>query len=276
MQFWRVRGSTFARDPEAALESLWPALDRRGVFPEGDARNFAPLEAEVPVPPVQDHAPLTGTVSDTAVDMADQMAQEPIEDTASEAIEPRFTGTGPILAPYALWAAHTLPDPRAVDTFGPVIDGLREIVAAEGPMTCRQAYQTYCRAAGIHFNQTVKSALNKAMTRALRAGVFEQADEWGTAGQVDKVVRLSGSPVVVRRERGPRDLLDIPPSEVGALMRELMADDPGLRAEDTDPLFRQVLSVYGAQRLTAKARQVMERAYTLVDDVEPAVVITAP
>ena len=39
MQFWRVRGSTFARDPEAALESLWPALDRRGVFPEGDWHN---------------------------------------------------------------------------------------------------------------------------------------------------------------------------------------------------------------------------------------------
>lgn len=276
MQFWRVRGSTFARDPEAALESLWPALDRRGVFPEGDARNFAPLETDAPVPPVQDHAPLTGEVSDTAVDMADQMAQEPIEDTASEVIAPRSTDTGPTLAPYAHWAAHTLPDPRAVDTFGPVIDGLLEIVAAEGPMTCRQAYQTYCRAAGISFGQTVKSALNKAMTRALRSAVFEQADEWGTAGQIDKVVRLSGSSLVVRRERGPRDLPDIPPSEVRALMQELLADDPELRAQNPEPLFRQVLSVYGAQRLTAKARQVMERAYSLDDEVEPAGVITAP
>jgi hypothetical protein len=59
-------------------------------------------------------------------------------------------------------------------------------------------------------------------------------------------------------------------------MRELMADDPGLRTEDTDPLFRQVLSVYGAQRLTAKARQAMERAYALDDEAEPAGVVTAP
>ncbi|MDV6373394.1 AAA domain-containing protein [Deinococcus arenicola] len=271
MEFWRVRGSTFARDPDAALESLWPALDRRGVFPEGDPRNFTPLLTDAPVPSAQSNEPLTGEVSETAASIARRMEQAPIEDTASEVIAPRSTGTGAALAPYAHWAAHTLPDPRAVGSFDPVIDGLREIVAAEGPMTCRQAYQTYCRAAGINFGQTVKSALNKAMTRALRAGVFEQADEWGTAGQVDKVVRLSGSPVVVRRERGPRDLLNIPPSEVGALMRELMADDPGLRAEGTDPLFRQVLSVYGAQRLTAKTRQAMERAYALDDEVEPAV-----
>ncbi|QFP77455.1 AAA domain-containing protein [Deinococcus sp. AJ005] len=269
MQFWRVRGSTFARDPDAALESLWPALDRRGVFPEGDPRNFAPLETNAPVPAAQDSDPLTSEVSETAADIAEQMGQSPIEDTAGEVIAPHRSETGLGLAAYTHWAAHTLPDPRALGSFDPVIDGLREIVAAEGPMTCRQAYQTYCRAAGINFGQTVKSALNKAMTRALRAGVFEQADEWGTSGQIDKVVRLSGAPMVVRRERGPRELPDIPPSEVRALMRELMGDDPGLSTEDLDPLFRQVLSVYGAQRLTAKARQAMERAYALADEAGP-------
>ena len=40
MQFWRVRGSTYARDPEAALEDLWRTLDKRGVYPEGDPRNL--------------------------------------------------------------------------------------------------------------------------------------------------------------------------------------------------------------------------------------------
>ena len=60
-------------------------------------------------------------------------------------------------------------------------------------------------------------------------------------------------------------------------MRELMAADPGLRAQTPEPLFRQVLSVYGAQQLTAKARQAMERAYSLDDDVESAeVAIAAP
>ena len=268
MQFWRVRGSTFARDPDAALESLWPALDQRGVFPEGDLRNFAPLETDSPVPTVQDNDPLNNDVFDTVADIAEQMGQAPIEDTASEIIAPLRHRGG--LAPYAHWAAHTLPDPRAISSFKPVIEGLREIVAAEGPMTCRRAYQTYCRAAGINFGQTVKSALNKAMYRALRAGVFEQADEWRTSGQIDKVVRLSGAPTVVQRERGPRDFLDIPPSEVRALMRQLMADDPDLCAENPELLFRQVLREYGAQRLTAKARQAMERAYTLDDETESA------
>jgi very-short-patch-repair endonuclease len=33
--FWRVRGSTFYRDPNAALEGLWGTLDRLGIYPAG-------------------------------------------------------------------------------------------------------------------------------------------------------------------------------------------------------------------------------------------------
>jgi len=32
--FWRVRGSQFYRDPDAALQSLWEQLTRRGILPE--------------------------------------------------------------------------------------------------------------------------------------------------------------------------------------------------------------------------------------------------
>lgn len=34
--FWRVRGSTFYRDPATALKGLWSALDRRGIRPDGE------------------------------------------------------------------------------------------------------------------------------------------------------------------------------------------------------------------------------------------------
>jgi very-short-patch-repair endonuclease len=33
--FWRVRGSTYYRDPDAALAGLWETLDRSSIFPEG-------------------------------------------------------------------------------------------------------------------------------------------------------------------------------------------------------------------------------------------------
>ncbi|WP_157432845.1 AAA domain-containing protein [Actinomadura rifamycini] len=35
-RFWRVRGSVFYRDPEAAMSELWPLLDRLGITPGGD------------------------------------------------------------------------------------------------------------------------------------------------------------------------------------------------------------------------------------------------
>ncbi|GAA2280881.1 very short patch repair endonuclease [Actinomadura luteofluorescens] len=41
-RFWRVRGSAFYRDPEAAASSLWPLLDSLGITPGGDAEPEAP------------------------------------------------------------------------------------------------------------------------------------------------------------------------------------------------------------------------------------------
>jgi len=45
--FWRVRGSTFYRNPEAALEKLWSALDQLRIYPtsrEGGPRNSTNAE----------------------------------------------------------------------------------------------------------------------------------------------------------------------------------------------------------------------------------------
>lgn len=260
MEFWRVRGSTFTRDPEAALEDLWRTLDRRGVFPEGDPRNAAPTQAEL-----QDTqellSPATPDIPQEAATLAEDAAQDTLEQTASEPVAPVTHTTSSLLLPYTPWVEHPLPDPRTLSTMEPVIEGLREIVAAEGPMTCRQAYQTYCQAAGVRFGTTTKSLLNKAMTRALRQGVLLQADEWGTSGLVDKIVRTPEMPTVRLREPGPRKLTDVPPSEVHALMQRLIAAEPDLGEGNPEPLFRIVLSSYGAQRLTETARTALQRAY---------------
>lgn len=60
------------------------------------------------------------------------------------------------------------------------------------------------------------------------------------------------TPRVVVRPAGPRDFSEIPPSEIAAVMRELLSRTPTV--EDSD-LFRQVLTFYGTRRLTANIEE---------------------
>ncbi len=261
MEFWRVRGSTYARDPEGALEDLWRTLERRGVVPEGDPRNFQPTE------PLQTQAsteaPEEGAVDAAAAMQAEEAGQEEILETTSEVVVPVEHAVTTLLEPYGRWVARPLADPRTLSSLEPVVEGLRDIVAAEGPMTARQAYQVYCQAAGVRFGQATKSLLNKAMTRALKTQVLLASDEWGTPGLLDKVVRTPASPGVRLREIGPRKLTDVPPSEVQALMAKLLASEPELGEGSPEALYRIVLATYGAQRLTENARSVLDRAAAL-------------
>ncbi|WP_104991412.1 AAA domain-containing protein [Deinococcus sp. NW-56] len=259
MQFWRVRGSTYTRDPEAALEDLWRTLDERGVYPEGDPRNFAP-QAEPEG--VAGHATIPG--ADMEGLPAKQTADMNGSDNKVTLEEPLSLVSLPdvMLAPYTQAVLDILPDPRDLPTLEPVVEGLRQIIEAEGPMLCRVAYRSYARAAGLAYGKTLQSQLNKAAALGVRLGVFEQNDENGLPGQVEKVVRVRGAAPVRLRERGPRELTDIPPLELAALMRELQQTEPELAEErHREDLFRRVLVTHGGERLTLKRREVLELSH---------------
>ncbi|EYB67853.1 hypothetical protein DEIPH_ctg032orf0104 [Deinococcus phoenicis] len=267
MQFWRVRGSTYARDPEVALEDLWRTLDARGVFPEGDPRNYEALPDDTGLVPSGEELQVSEEASSLTEEASHTDALTSGMTEEVDSVDALFGDAPhrPALAAYTHWSAHTLPDPRDVDSLDPLVEGLREIIAAEGPMLCRQAYQTYTRAAGVNYGKAVQSQLNKAVTKGLRAGIFEQTDEWGTPGQVEKVVRLAGTPAVRLRERGPRDLTDVPPLELAALMHDMLRLEPMLDMDgNPEPLLRRVLVAHGGKQLTLKRRHVLERAYHLL------------
>ena len=251
MVFWRVRGSTYARDPEAALAGLWTALDERGVYPEGDPRNTLPVPA--------------AHISTPATTVATPLTTPSLDESVTEPVALMVSPDELNLPEYRSWAERPLPDPRRVGSMVPVIAGLREIVAAEGPLTARQAYQSYARASGLSYSKSLQSLLNRSVAQALREGVFVQADEWNTAGQVDKVLRLPDTPPVRLRQRGPRDLAEIPPREIAELMFQLLLLEPELdTSDDPQALLRRVLGIYGAQRLTLKARTALEYAHGLM------------
>ena len=146
----------------------------------------------------------------------------------------------------------------------------QEIITAEGPMPCHRVYRLYARAAGLsRVGKDIQSALNKAVAYGLRQQEFQQVDEWNRAGQIDKVVRIRGTPPVRLRERGLRDFDEVPPMELAVLIQSLL--DRGDHTLDEplapEPIFRTVLAAYGSQRLTLKVRQSLERANVLREAV---------
>ena len=142
---------------------------------------------------------------------------------------------------------RNLPDPRLAHQ-DEVLRGLKEIIAAEGPMPCHRVYKLYARAAGLsRVGKDIQSALNKAVAYGLRQREFQQVDEWNRAGQIDKVMRIKDTPPVRLRERGPRDFDEVPPMELALLIQNLLDQGDHTLDEPSapEPLFRTVLAAYG-------------------------------
>ena len=276
--FERIRGSAFYRDPEDALLPLWQRLDDLAI-PTGEwwateaiqptIREVSGLSdssssAEIP------HAPVTvATEKPDAQSPARPAEPSPWAGPIAEASRPGrlHNGLGSVaeqqsstpravpdiaLAPYQVWIPQALPHPESASV-AEIAAGLVDIVSAEGPMHAHRAYRLYTQAAGGHRVGTeIRRAFHAATRQALRTGVLQRQDD-DVLELDEKTLYLSGEPSVVVRELGPRQLSDIPRSEVAALIRQLE-----LTGAPIDSIKRAVLDAYGLVRLTAKASQYLD------------------
>lgn len=96
----------------------------------------------------------------------------------------------------------------------------------------------------------------------LRAGEIDQEDELGDGSPEGQVVRLAGAGKVRVRPAGSRDLLEIPPSELLAVLGRLFPANPGAR-EDDEALLRGVLEHYVFSRLTKPRRDYLAKVLRL-------------
>ena len=163
---------------------------------------------------------------------------------------------------YTEWDESGLPHPSATHAFGSV-PGLRRIIETEGPVTTDRAYKVYVRGAGsTRVTKLARARLDMAVARLLDQRQA-QVDEFAGArdGETQRVLRSPGSPPVVVREIGSRDLYEVPLNEVVALMERRLERVPGASHEE---LMRHVLNTYGWRRLTDKARTYLTAALHLM------------
>jgi hypothetical protein len=162
---------------------------------------------------------------------------------------------------YDEWEPTATGDPR--HTPRPrIMEAMRDIIAAEGPMRATRAYALYNRASG---GKKLTTAARVPLASAVhwlaqeRKIVLTKEDEipW----QEDDIVRAPDTPAVRVRELGPRTLEEVPLDEIAELMRRIRSAR-GIAGEND--LKRAVLSTYGLIRMTAKADEYLGRAHGLM------------
>ena len=166
------------------------------------------------------------------------------------------------LLPYEAWEESGLPHPSSTHPFG-AVPGLRKIIETEGPITAERAYKVYIRGTGsTRVTKLVRHKLNVTINRLLEQQQV-QIDELGDPANNDiqRILRVPGTPAVLVREIGNRDLYEVPLNEVVALFRRRLERHPSASHE---ALMRYVLDTYGWRRLTDKARTHLTTAIQLM------------
>jgi len=293
--FERIRASAFYRHPDQALDSLWARLVELEV-PTGDwsgslepraSRRIARTMAER-------LASTTDLATQTTPDEESPSPHEPADieerrghtstarDSLSEpdSIQPVMTGSSRPPTNDTLTTSDPLADapPIALQPYrqwptrqvGAILSGnlenvgaeMLEIVEWEGPIQAQRIYQLHARAAGgQRVGREMRQAYNRLLNHLVKSGRLALLDDLiqGPTERIpftERTVFIPGSPKVVARELGPRQLAEVPISEIAALIADIRVARPQL----PDPR-RAILNAYGLVRLTPKVMAYLDRCF---------------
>jgi hypothetical protein len=138
-----------------------------------------------------------------------------------------------------------------------IIKVLIEIIAIEGPTLTTRAFNLYAKNSGIpKLTPTVSKRIMTALKKAIQEKQIFLELDMGS----DKSVGLLWLPSmqkVIPREYGARGLGDIPASELGEVMFELMGETRHLKPK----LFQRIAEVYGLSQLSKSATSRLNLIY---------------
>ncbi|MGQ0792811.1 MAG: AAA domain-containing protein [Deltaproteobacteria bacterium] len=286
--FWRCFASAFIRRRKDILDDLMKTLAERGIEPIG--AEGAPRSVHT------EHRVVSSLIEPAVVESAHAWLSEvpPARTTSAKGDAPSaearlnpsnddgipFGRTGLIVSsvtsrdanlPFSDYVEYVGPpgnDPRSVNEHG-VSEGIVRIVEVEGPVVAKRAYDIYLRGCGIkRMGHDLKSTMNKVLSHAIWQGRVVCEDEAGKSGILFSIVRMTGSPPIRLRTRGPRSFEEIPPSELQVVARYLL-ERHGVQS-GSDEHLRAVLECFDLSRLTTQVGttllEVIERSFPYVDE----------
>lgn len=244
--FVRVRESEFYADRRGAMSMIVDACEALGVYP---LDRIEEMHGQSSVKELGEQ--LVGVPDDT-----ESVIEPPPAET--EATEGGASSAG--YGPFSGYSeASGFPDPREASPAN-VRAALRQVIETDGPLTRASVYRLYVEGCpGLQrAGKAVRQALNRALGAMLRAGEIIQEDELGDGSPEGQVLRLAGTGKVQVRPAGRRDLLEVPPSELLAVLGRLFPIGASTK-EDDETLLRSVLEHYGFNRLTKPRREYLAK-----------------
>jgi superfamily I DNA and/or RNA helicase len=269
--FWRIRASSFYRDPDGAMETLWEKLNRLNIYPstEDERKGMAKDKDEEAVSMPVENGDITEKRKDDdafeirpingfqgkVISLNERRKADKMDNSDDNA--KAKTIQNPDVKEYTSWEPEPLPDPRDA-SLQEIIEGLVKIVAVEGPIFVHRVFRLYLKAAGLgRLGDYLKNALLRALQKAITKGLLVESNELEVRDKLARVVRLPNTPRVILRTRGDRALEEIPPSEITAVIN-LFHKQNIVSLDEKEMLFRAVLDHYGFGRMTQKARQILK------------------
>ena len=245
----------------AVEETAAPADDIQGSASQRPDQPYVPRHSSghliSPTPASGVTAPIISEPPRQAHDSVSAVSEPPIEEAQIIGLTQPDIATSaipadrrlPVLTPHRAWKPRHVPDVRSA-LQSAIIAGIVDIVTGEGPVVTDRVYELYVRASGgQRVTKPVRDALDLATTGALRRGLLQQIKD-GVTSRSAKTLYLPGTPPVVPRRRGDRELEHIPPTEVAAVAHHILDHDSGI--SDVD-LKRLVLNAFERAYMTKPA-----------------------
>ena len=207
-RFWRVRGSAFALDPDTALAGLWSMLESEGIAVralDGSSENEGEEGKErvagngsgdgIPAPAgvmEGNGGGLEGPPEATEGAASGELVTGVVKggarrEAASASVESEHKRPPGRVVGSSGGMQLELPDPTTVPV-GDLVPGVVEVVDREGPVCLARLQRVVVKASGRHrVGRNLRSAINKAVWRAIREGRLEERKEIVAGGVVEHV-----------------------------------------------------------------------------------------
>jgi very-short-patch-repair endonuclease len=251
--FVRVRESDFYVDRQRAVNAVVEQCEELGIRPVDFVDETQHETTRVLAP----DRGSPGAITEERAVVSDDPEESPAEVEVSSSIVGPFAGYSKALR---------FPDPREASPAN-IRQILRRIIEQDGPLTRSFLYRLYVEGCPDlqRVGKIVRQALNRALGAMLRAGEIVQHDELGDGSPEGQVLRIAGTPAVNVRPAGRRDLLEIPPSELLAVLRRSPHQDED---SDGESVSRVLLEHYGFSRLTKPRREYLSKVLHLLQQPE--------
>ena len=295
-QFSRIRGTSFYRNPDQAMESVFKRLGELNILPNtfsagGVAHNDRTLIEELSTiiangfgdDPLESLSAdgetnyLAAVVVDVGPDYSGtnrnsnqqesvqgiysgdsvNVKTEMVASKVAKSSSNSLSGVITTLAEYTRYAGPACHDPRSTNQTQ-ITEDLLGVVKAEGPVEVKRVFDIYLRSCGVkRMGHDIRDCLLRSVSVLKGSGILGSHKYKISDDALGEVIWIQGTPSEVVRQRGDRSLEEVPLGELFAIT-QYVSTATNVVVGSQEHL-RLVLEVLELKRLTSNTEQLLRQ-----------------